>query len=66
MKKLNTITPRYAMLHGFYQASYSLTIGYASVYLLAQGYSDAIIGIILAVANGRSSHLTAGTGNPAG
>ena len=57
MKKLNTITPRYAMLHGFYQASYSLTIGYASVYLLAQGYSDAIIGIILAVANGAAAIL---------
>ena len=45
------------MLHGFYQASYSLTIGYASVYLLAQGYSDAIIGIILAVANGAAAIL---------
>lgn len=57
MKTFNTITPRYAMLHGFYQASYSLTIGYASVYLLAQGYSDAIIGIILAVANGAAAVL---------
>lgn len=57
MKKLNTITPRYAMLHGFYQASYSLAIGYASVYLLAQGYSDAIIGILLAVANGAAAIL---------
>lgn len=57
MKNLNTITPRYAMLHGFYQASYSLTIGYASVYLLAQGYSDAIIGIILAAANGAAAVL---------
>ena len=52
-----TITPRYAALHGGFQASYSLVVGYASVYLLSKGYSNAAIGIILSVSNAAAAIL---------
>lgn len=42
---------RYASLHALYQASSTLVIGYSSVYLLSRGYTDALIGIILAISN---------------
>ncbi len=55
--QVRTITPRYAALHGGFQASYSLVVGYASVYLLSKGYSNAAIGIILSVSNAAAAIL---------
>ncbi len=51
MNKSSTFSIRYASLHAVYQASSTLVIGYSSVYLLSRGYSDALIGIILAISN---------------
>ncbi|MCU6762344.1 putative 3-phenylpropionic acid transporter [uncultured Roseburia sp.] len=53
----SSIQARYAMIHGGYQAAYSIVVGYASVYLLAQGFDNAVIGIILSVANGAAAIL---------
>lgn len=51
MNKSSSFSVRYASLHAIYQASSTLVIGYSSVYLLSLGYSDALIGIILAISN---------------
>lgn len=53
----SSIQTRYAMIHGGYQAAYSIVVGYSSVYLLAKGFDNAIIGIILSVANAAAAIL---------
>ena len=41
----------YATIQGFYWMVYATVASFASVYLLAEGYSNSEIGIIMAVAN---------------
>lgn len=44
-------TARYAAINIFYFAGFAATHAYASVFLIAKGFSNSTIGIILAVAN---------------
>lgn len=45
------ITVKYAMVNGFYVAMLCTMIGFASVYMVNKGYSNSMIGMILAMAN---------------
>ena len=44
-------TARYALLQSSYWSGFCLIVNFASVYLLAQGLSNAQIGIVIAVAS---------------
>lgn len=49
MKKL--LNFEYACIHGTYWMVYGVVCSFASVFLLARGYSNSEIGVVLAVAN---------------
>ncbi|MEG0453185.1 MAG: MFS transporter [Coprobacillus sp.] len=49
--KNKSLDIRYACIHGFYWMICCSMIGYASVFLLDKGFSNAIIGIVLSVSN---------------
>lgn len=51
MKRIRSLDLKYAASQVFYFAGFCATIGYASVYLLDKGFSNATIGIALAVSN---------------
>lgn len=45
------LTLRYALVQGLYWAAFAAVIAFASVFLLASGFSNTQIGVLLAVAN---------------
>lgn len=49
--KSKSLDIRYACIHGFYWMICCSMIGYASVFLLDKGFSNAIIGVVLSVSN---------------
>ncbi len=51
MNRLPLATPRYSVIQAFYWASYCMTFGFASVYLLSEGYNNSEIGMLLAAIN---------------
>lgn len=51
LKKSQSLDMRYACIHGFYWMTCCSMIGYASVFLLNKGFSNSVIGIVLALSN---------------
>ena len=51
MKKILSLDIKYSAIQVLYFGIYIALIGYASVYLLAKGFSNSIIGIALAISS---------------
>ena len=55
MKRNDTL--RYGLIHAFFWINFAVVLNGASIYLLEEGFSNSLIGIILAIGNGTAALL---------